>query len=93
MAVYIYIYRLENWNPEFSLLVKYKHMLQVLMAFRMYVELNKHISYRPIKKEKKKITNPVSRRLRSTALAVSTVLYLCMNIHTDDDVSRFKYKF
>jgi len=26
-------------------------MLQVLMAFRMYVELNMHLSYRPIKKK------------------------------------------
>jgi len=34
-------------------------MLQVLMAFRMYVELNKHTSYRPMKKKINKI--PVTR--------------------------------
>jgi len=45
-------------------------MLQDLMAFRMYVELNKQISYRPIKKKIKKIINLVYRRLRPTALAV-----------------------
>jgi len=36
-----------------------------LMAFRMYVELNRQASYMVIKK---KIKNPVSRRLCSTAL-------------------------
>jgi len=50
-------------------------MLQVLMAFRIYVELNKHISCRPIKKENK-TKNPMSRRLRPTALAVDIVYYI-----------------
>jgi len=50
-------------------------MLQVLMAFRMYAELNKHISYRPIKKKRKK-EKFVSRRLRPTALAVDLLYYI-----------------
>jgi len=44
-------------------------MLEVLMAFRMYVELNNHISY--IEKKRK---NSVSRRLRPTALVVQNVV-------------------
>jgi len=39
----------------------------------MYVELNKHISYRPIKK---KIKSPVSRRLRPAALVVDLLYYI-----------------
>jgi len=54
----------------------------------MYVELNKHISY--IKKK----TDKKSRVISSASdRASSAVLYKCMNIYTDEDVSRYNYKF
>jgi len=68
-------------------------MLQVLMDFRIYVELNKHISYRPIKKKIKNKKSCVNSSASDSASSRSTVLYLCMDIHTDEDVSRFKYRF
>jgi len=61
------------------------------MIFRMSVELNKHISYRPIKKKIKNKNYCVTSSASDSASSISTVLYLCMKIHPDEDVSRFKY--
>jgi len=52
-------YWLENWNPEFLYTIIFiKGQIKIYVTsfngFQTYVELNKQISYRPIKKKIKK---------------------------------------
>jgi len=66
------VYRLESWDPEFlySIICIIKTYVTNLMAFRMNADLNKHISYRPIKIENRKYC------VTSSALAVDLLYYI-----------------